>query len=92
MTRRVALQASVFDLGDKVGERDRMHLIAVVVRPLWIELILDVDSGNPGGGELAHRAHRMQGLAKPGAGVGDERHPDRPRHLAGDPHLLVHRQ
>jgi len=33
-----------------------------------------------------------QRLAKPGAGIGNERHADRAGHLAGDPHLLVHRQ
>jgi len=35
------------------------------------QLILDVDAGNPGRGELAHRAHRVQRLAEPRAGIGD---------------------
>ncbi len=69
-----------------------MHLIGVVMRPLGIELILDMDAGDPGGSKFAHRAHRVQRLAEPGAGIGDQRHLHSARHLAGDAHLLVHRQ
>ena len=50
-----------------------------------------LDAGDPGAGELAHRAHRVQRLAEAGAGIGNQRHADRARHLAGDAHLLVHR-
>ena len=56
------------------------------------QLVLDMDAGDAGGGELAHRTHCMQRLAEPRPGIGDERYPDGPRDLARDPHLLVHCQ
>src|SRR5579864_5041622 len=88
----VALPAGVFDLDDEFVARDRVHLIGVVMRPLRVELILDMDPGDPGGGEFAHRAHRVQRLAETGAGIGDQGHADRTRHRTGNRHLLVHRQ
>ena len=69
-----------------------MHLVSVVMRPLREELVLDMDAGDAGHGELADRAHRVQRLAETGAGIGDQRHLHRARHLAGDAHLFVHRQ
>jgi hypothetical protein len=62
------------------------------MRALRVELVLDMYARDSGGGEFAHRAHRMQRFAETGAGIGDQRHRYRTRHLAGDAHLLVHCQ
>jgi len=64
----------------------------VVVRALREQLVLDMDAGDPGGGELAHSAHRVQRFAEPRSGVGDQRHRDGARDFARHAHLLVHRQ
>src|SRR5207245_9894873 len=67
----VAFAARPPDLVDELGQRYRMRNVFVVMRALREQLILDVDPGNSGGGELAHRAHRVQRLAEPRAGLGD---------------------
>ena len=53
----VAGDAGIFDLGDEILARDRVRDIFVVMRPLGIKLILDMDAGDAGADEFAHRAH-----------------------------------
>jgi hypothetical protein len=51
-----------------------------------------MDAGDPGIDELSHRPHRMQRLAKAGAGIRDNGDSDRFGDVARDPHLLVEGQ
>ena len=44
--------------------------IFVIMRAFREQLILDVDAGNSGRGELAYRAHRVQRLAETRSGIG----------------------
>jgi hypothetical protein len=82
----VALAAGVSNLGDEILARDHMGDIFVIMRPLRIELVLDVDAGDTGMDEFPDRAHRVQRLAEPGAGIGDHRYVYGPGNIAcGDP-------
>jgi hypothetical protein len=69
-------------LSDHVGH------VFVVVRPLGVELILDMNAGDPSMDEFPDCTHRVQRLAETGAGIGDDRLGD----VAGCSHLLVHCQ
>jgi hypothetical protein len=71
------------DLFDEFLDRNAVHDIFVIVRALRIELILDVDAGDAGADELAHRPHGVKRLAKAGAGIDDDRDLDAARHVLG---------
>jgi len=88
----VARAAGEFDLVDEFLARDRVGDVFVIMRALGVELILDVDAGDAGADELAHRAHGVQRLAEARPAVGHHRDRDRVSHVAGDAHLLVHGQ
>ena len=65
-----------------------MGHVFVVVRPLGVELILDMNAGDPSMDEFPDCTHRVQRLAETGAGIGDDSLGD----VAGCSHLLVHCQ
>src|SRR5207302_11238403 len=54
-------------------------------------LILDMDSGDPGVLELAHRAPHVERVAESRVGIADDRDADRQRNIAGHLHDLGHR-
>jgi hypothetical protein len=84
----VALAAGKFDLVGEILSRDHVGHVFVVVRPLGVELIIDMNAGDPSMDEFPDCTHRVQRLAETGAGIGDDRLGD----VAGCSHLLVHCQ
>jgi hypothetical protein len=67
-------------LSDHVGH------VFVVVRPLGVELILDMNAGDPSMDEFPDCTHRVQRLAETGAGIGDDRNLHRLGDVAGCSH------
>ena len=63
----------------------------MVVRALRKELILDMNPGDPGSAELADGPHRVEWIAKTGAGIGENGNRNRVCNLGGNRHLFGQR-
>src|SRR6202040_1977888 len=88
----IALPTGEPDLIDEFLSWNHMRDVFVVVRPLGEKLVLDVYAGDPRIDELSHGAHRVQRLAKTGAGIREHRNLHCPGDIAGYPDLLVQGQ